>query len=224
MAQRSLRLKRELAMLQSEPPPGITAWPKEDSIDVLEAQIQGPIDTPYEGGVFKLEIVIPERYPFEPPKVHFVTPIYHPNIDSEGRICLDSLKMPPKGAWKPALNLSTTLASIQLLMNEPNPDDPLMQDITTVYKQDIEKFNHTARTCTLQYAMQSSTSKKRVLTDVDARQEGEVNGVAQSGVPTSSMASSSSTSSESIIVPNDPEVDIAPPSAKRSKLMMRKDH
>ena len=65
----------------------------------------------------------------EPPKLRFLTPIYHPNIDSAGRICLDSLKMPPKGAWKPPLNLSTLLTTVQLLMSEPNPEDPLMTDI-----------------------------------------------------------------------------------------------
>jgi ubiquitin-conjugating enzyme E2 T len=61
--------------------------------------------------------------------MRFVTPIYHPNIDSGGRICLDALKMPPTGAWRPALNLSTVLSNIQLLLAEPNPDDGLMADI-----------------------------------------------------------------------------------------------
>lgn len=86
----------------------------------------GGTETPYEGGVFSLEIKIPERYisheriyqwpdtscyclqvqltrcflhsryPFEPPKIRFLTPIYHPNIDSSGRICHDALKLPPK--------------------------------------------------------------------------------------------------------------------------------
>jgi ubiquitin-conjugating enzyme E2 T len=37
--------------------------------------------------------------------------------------------MPPKGSWKPSINLSTILTSIQLLMDEPNPDDGLMADI-----------------------------------------------------------------------------------------------
>ncbi|KAJ0064253.1 hypothetical protein NL108_001574, partial [Boleophthalmus pectinirostris] len=127
--QRISRLKRELQMLSTEPPPGITCWQTEDNVNELRAQIVGGSGTPYESGVFSLEIKIPERYPFEPPNIRFITPIYHPNIDNCGRICHDALKLPPKGAWKPSLNISTVLTSIQLLMAEPNPDDPLMADI-----------------------------------------------------------------------------------------------
>ncbi|XP_041278609.1 ubiquitin-conjugating enzyme E2 T isoform X2 [Onychostruthus taczanowskii] len=126
--QRASRLRRELSLLATEPPPGITCW-QNGQLDDLRAQILGGVDTPYEKGIFNLEIIVPERYPFEPPKIRFLTPIYHPNIDSAGRICLDVLKLPPKGAWRPSLNISTLLTSIQLLMAEPNPDDPLMANI-----------------------------------------------------------------------------------------------
>ncbi|XP_012314898.1 ubiquitin-conjugating enzyme E2 T isoform X2 [Aotus nancymaae] len=96
--QRASRLKRELHMLATEPPPGITCWQDKDQMDDLRAQILGGANTPYEKGVFKLEVTIPERYPFEPPQIRFLTPIYHPNIDSAGRICLDVLKLPPKSS------------------------------------------------------------------------------------------------------------------------------
>lgn len=105
------RMKRELQMLEQDPPHGIQAWPKEDSLTTLEArkcqffsapntnfvaEMQGPEGTPYEKGIFKLEITIPDRYPMEPPNLRFATPVFHPNIDSGGRICLDIIKMPPQ--------------------------------------------------------------------------------------------------------------------------------
>lgn len=149
------RLKRELQMLSLEPPPGITCWQTED-VNVLRAQIVGGSETPYDGGVFSLEIKIPERYPLEPPNIHFLTPIYHPNIDNFGRICHDALKLPPTGAWKPSLNISAVLTSIQLLMAEPNPDDPLMADISSEFKYNKQLFLEKAKKWTHEHAIQKN--------------------------------------------------------------------
>ena len=116
-----MRLKKELDMLQRSPPPGAECWVKKGTTDELEAQILGPDGSPFEQGLFRLDIQLPDRYPFEPPEVHFKTKIYHPNVDTAGRICLDLLKMPPNGSWSPAMNLSSILMSIRLLISEPNP-------------------------------------------------------------------------------------------------------
>jgi ubiquitin-conjugating enzyme E2 T len=90
------RLQKELKMLQ-DPSPGVCVWPSDElNLSQLEAQILGPDGTVYANGIFKLQVRVPDRYPFEPPNVKFVTPIYHPNIDSGGRICHDILNMPPK--------------------------------------------------------------------------------------------------------------------------------
>lgn len=152
--QRNLRMKKELQMFVQSPPHGVSCWTNdEDNMTQLTAQIIGGEGTPYEGGIFKLEIQIPDRYPFEPPKVNFVTPIYHPNIDSGGRICLDTIKMPPKGAWKPCLNVSTVLTSIQLLMAEPNPEDPLMTEIANEFQYNKSVYLQTAREWTKKHAM-----------------------------------------------------------------------
>lgn len=163
--QRASRLKRELHMLATEPPPGITCWQDKDQMDDLRAQILGGANTPYEKGVFKLEVIIPERYPFEPPQIRFLTPIYHPNIDSAGRICLDVLKLPPKGAWRPSLNIATVLTSIQLLMSEPNPDDPLMADISSEFKYNKPVFLKNARQWTEKHARQKQKVDEEEMLD-----------------------------------------------------------
>ncbi|KAF4800042.1 Ubiquitin-conjugating enzyme E2 T [Turdus rufiventris] len=171
--QRVSRLTRELSLLATEPPPGITCW-QNGQLDDLRAQILGGVDTPYDKGIFNLEIIVPERYPFEPPKIRFLTPIYHPNIDSAGRICLDVLKLPPKGAWRPSLNISTLLTSIQLLMAEPNPDDPLMADISSEYKYNKQLFLLNAREWTKKYAgqLREVTNDKNQLTTGEEEPKG----------------------------------------------------
>ncbi|XP_072804952.1 ubiquitin-conjugating enzyme E2 T [Vicugna pacos] len=172
--QRASRLKRELSLLATEPPPGITCWQDADRMDDLRAQILGETNTPYEKGVFKLEVNIPERYPFEPPQVRFLTPIYHPNIDSAGRICLDVLKLPPKGAWRPSLNIAAVLTSVQQLMSEPNPDDPLMADISSEFKYNKPVFLQNARQWTEKHARQRQEADEG--TPEDLREAGHVEG------------------------------------------------
>ena len=146
------RIKKELERLRNDPPFGVSCWPKDGRLDCLEAQLMGAKDTPYDGGIFKLEIRVPDRYPFEPPQVQFITKIYHPNIDTAGRICLDVLKSPPQGSWKPSQNISTILTSIQLLLSEPNPDDGLMAEISQEYKHNRPGFLRTAKEWVKLYA------------------------------------------------------------------------
>ncbi|CAE5970965.1 unnamed protein product [Arabidopsis arenosa] len=160
-ARLSMRMHKELKLLLSDPPHG-ALFPHLSSaasgsgdfstFSTIDAQIEGPEDTVYANGIFNLKIQIPERYPFQPPIVAFATPIYHPNIDNSGRICLDILNLPPKGAWQPSLNISTVLTSIGLLLSEPNSDDGLMCEVSREYKYNRQTFDYKAREMTEKYA------------------------------------------------------------------------
>ena len=72
-----------------------------------------------------------------PPKIRFLTRIYHPNIDRLGRICLDVLK----NNWSPALQIRTILLSIQALLGAPNPEDPLNEAVAKQWKVSVWTAN-----------------------------------------------------------------------------------
>mmetsp|Transcript_10996 Transcript_10996/g.27680 ORF Transcript_10996/g.27680 Transcript_10996/m.27680 type:complete len:148 (+) Transcript_10996:83-526(+) len=143
------RINKELSDLGKDPPANCSAGPVNDDLFHWQATLMGPAESPYAGGVFFLDIHFPADYPFKPPKVHFTTRIYHPNINTNGGICLDILK----DQWSPALTTSKVLLSICSLLTDPNPDDPLVPEIASLYKSDREKFNEKAREFTRKYAM-----------------------------------------------------------------------
>ena len=142
------RIKKELSDISKDPPSNCTAGPHNDDMFFWDATLFGPRDSPYEGGVFFLRIQFPEDYPFKPPRVGFVTRVYHVNVNDKGGICLDILK----DQWSPALTISKVLLSICSLLTDPNPDDPLVPEIAKKFKNDREGFNKIAREWTQKYA------------------------------------------------------------------------
>mmetsp|Transcript_80840 Transcript_80840/g.112280 ORF Transcript_80840/g.112280 Transcript_80840/m.112280 type:complete len:152 (+) Transcript_80840:1-456(+) len=143
------RIVKETQNLAKDPVPGISATPYEDNLRYFNVVLEGPPDSPYKGGIFKMELFLPEEYPMVAPKVRFLTKIYHPNIDRLGRICLDILK----DKWSPALQIRTLLLSIQALMSAPNPDDPLNNEAADQWKADQDAALAKAAEWTSKYAM-----------------------------------------------------------------------
>lgn len=143
------RIQKELTEIQTEPPSNCSAGPINDNLQKWEATIIGPSESPYAGGIFKLQINFTDKYPFKPPKVKFLTRIFHPNINNQGSICLDILNV----NWSPALTITKLLLSISSLMTDPNPKDPLVKTIADMYMLEREQYNSKAREYTLRYAI-----------------------------------------------------------------------
>ena len=117
--------------------------------------ICGPALTPYDGGRFVIDLLFPSEYPFSPPRAIFRTPVFHPNISSNGAICLDLLT--PSG-WSPVLTAVELLRSIQSLLGDANPTDPLNQEAAELYSRDRRAFEARARSFTHAHAMKVSDS------------------------------------------------------------------
>ena len=120
--------------------PGISAFPDHDNMLRWIATIDGPKETVYEGLSYKLVFDFPLTYPYNPPLVRFETPMFHPNVDIHGAICLDILKVIfiNQDKWSAIYNVQTVLLSLQSLLGEPNNDSPLNNEAANLWKDQKE--------------------------------------------------------------------------------------
>lgn len=159
------RLKNELQEAEFTEYEGVSFCIVDNNQDgvYLHGTIDGPNHTPYKRGTFILEIRLSgtssqspiEIYPYAPPKIKFITKIFHPNISSNGEICLDTLY----DQWLPVYTLSIILLSIQALLSKPNCDDFVNPEAAFLYQKDQGEFNRKATAWTEKYAITEKVSK-----------------------------------------------------------------
>jgi ubiquitin-conjugating enzyme E2 D/E len=127
---------------------GLSAVMDDDDPTKWTVLFFGPSESPYENGVFKMTVNFKGKYPFEPPICQFVTRMYHPNIDTIGRICLDVLK----SNWSPVLSIPKLILSIISLLTDPNPMSPLNGEAAQLCMNKKDEYNKKIQEYTKNYA------------------------------------------------------------------------
>ncbi|KAJ2113932.1 ubiquitin-conjugating enzyme E2 S [Coemansia sp. RSA 922] len=157
------RLVSELGKLQSTPPEGIAVTMNEDSLTEINALLEGPQGTPYEGGKFHIRLTIDEGYPSTPPKGVFVTKIFHPNVSEHGEICVNTLKKD----WQKHYGIEHVLVTVKCLLIYPNPESALNEEAGKLL---LERYDDYA-------------TRARIMTGVHAKPKGETGGGAENRDP-----------------------------------------
>ena len=150
------RLNKELRQLNESPSELFTiGLVNEDDLFTWCGIIFGPSDTIYEGGMFRFEMKFPSKFPIEPPSFRFLNSVFHPNVYSDGRVCISILN---KGEdqfgyeatderWTPVRSIESILISICSIIADPNIDSPANVDSSVLYRDNREEFNRLAIKC-----------------------------------------------------------------------------
>ena len=135
---------KELKDMKKSPADGIKVTINESNLADIQAEIDGPTGTPFEGGKFKLKLVLAGDYPRVPPKGYFITNIFHPNVSKGGDICVNTLKQD----WKPTHGIRHILMVIRCLLIEPFPESALNDEASKLLLEDYEEYARRAKLMT----------------------------------------------------------------------------
>jgi len=157
LPQSALLLKKQLLELQKNPNHNFSAGLKdENDLYVWEIIIMGPPETYYEGGVFKAALTFPKEYPIRPPKMKFISEIWHPNIEANGQVCISILHEPgddkygyekPEERWLPIHTVETILLSVISILADPNPESPANVDAAKEFRDSNKDFKRRVSKC-----------------------------------------------------------------------------
>lgn len=158
------RVLKEIAEITAESLDGVRLISNEQDIADIQAYIDGPADTPYQGGCFRVKLILCKGFPMQPPKAYFITKIFHPNVASNGEICVNTLKKD----WKPELGIKHILLTIKCLLIVPNPESALNEEAGKLLLENYEEYFSRAKLYTEVHARQPASLKSQYqLTSTD---------------------------------------------------------
>mmetsp|Transcript_7069 Transcript_7069/g.15076 ORF Transcript_7069/g.15076 Transcript_7069/m.15076 type:complete len:190 (+) Transcript_7069:157-726(+) len=150
------RVMKELVSLRDEPVDGVTVNLADGTcVSDIRAEIVGPESTPYEGGVFRMRLLLTQDFPNSPPKGYFSTKIFHPNVSEHGEICVNTLKRD----WSADLGLRHVFTVIRCLLIDPNPESALNEEAGKLLLEDYVEFDKMARVWTEVHALPKAGSR-----------------------------------------------------------------
>ncbi|CAL7947134.1 unnamed protein product [Xylocopa violacea] len=155
--QSALLLRKQLAELNKNPVEGFSAGLIDDNdIYQWEVLIIGPPDTLYEGGFFTAHLQFPKEYPLRPPRMKFITEIWHPNIEKNGNVCISILHEPgddkwgyekASERWLPVHTVETILISVISMLADPNDESPANVDAAKEWRESYAEFKRKVARC-----------------------------------------------------------------------------
>lgn len=154
--QSSLLLKKQMIELSKNASESFSAGLVDDDIYKWEVIIMGPPETYYEGGYFKARIDFPMDYPHRPPKMRFTSKMWHPNVHSNGSVCISILHEPGDDTfgyeqagerWSPVQTVETILISVISMLADPNDESPANIDAAKQWREDRSAFKKEVAKC-----------------------------------------------------------------------------
>jgi len=167
------RMGKEVKALATSPPEGVKYVETDaDQLTEIHAEMSGPTGTPYEGGTFRLKLVLGSDFPSAPPRGFFLTKIFHPNIAANGDICVNTLKRD----WSSDVTLSHVLQVIRCLLIVPFPESSLNDEAGKLFMTSYDEYAARARLYTdLHAARRGAASPGPTLTEKNGDEAGEAN-------------------------------------------------
>eukprot|EP00045_Choanoeca_perplexa_P000399 m.14372 g.14372 ORF g.14372 m.14372 type:complete len:197 (+) comp10266_c0_seq1:112-702(+) len=166
------RVAKELAKLSDKGLEGITIHINEEDLTDIQATIVGPAGTPFEGGHFRMKLVLSPEFPQAPPKGYFMTKIFHPNVSASGDICVNTLKRD----WKPEYGIGHVLTVVKCLLIHPNPESALNEEAGKLLLEQYEEFAAHAKMMTEIHAMPAAIVTPAAASEVIATKGSKVAG------------------------------------------------
>ncbi|KAG8831827.1 Ubiquitin-conjugating enzyme E2 7 [Serendipita sp. 400] len=131
-----------------------TAGPvSEEDMFAWEALIEGPKDTPFEGGVFLAKLAFPSDYPLSPFKMRFEPPLFHPNVYPDGNVCISILHTGEDRTgyelaserWSPVQSVEKVILSVISMLAEPNLESGANIDCCKLYRENKPEYERLVR-------------------------------------------------------------------------------